>query len=78
MLIILEYAERFNLPSMIILLTFLKSSEAELRAINDISLALRSFYIKSSKWSMDLPEGNCEILFIFLSNFQIRQSIGKN
>ena len=58
----LGVCKKVSVSIVIIILTFLKSSQAEILAINDISLALRSFYIKSSKWNSDLSEGNHEIL----------------
>lgn len=40
----------------------LKDSEAEDRAIEDISLAVRGFFVKSSKWSSLLPEEKVNII----------------
>jgi cancer susceptibility candidate protein 1 len=44
----------------------LKDSEAEDRAIEDISLAVRGFFVKSSKWSSILPEEKVNFIYLGL------------
>jgi hypothetical protein len=66
----------FYTLSLLILVADYSSTDAEDRAIEDISLAVRGFFIKSSKWSSSVGED--KVVYIMRENLEYDEEFAED